>query len=488
METYYDILGVPRTATQAEIRAAFRKLARLYHPDANRTDPQAEAKFKRISEAYTVLSNPVTRRAYDATLDAAARQEAEGDRYEKDQESNLYDVFTYIAAVLAMRNTPWTVIAAELLAEGCPRPLAIAIARWAHRQRIQAVRKESKRIALIGLAWSIGTGLLAEIFPGLEMILVFPALYANWQLLRAGWLYVTGRVPGARPPQDLPDPLTGPDIDGFVELDSWFARLRTHISRLPLRLRLGGLALAVVVAVVPILVNRQDQQTKQQSYYLTDPRALELMKDVQSDKRSQQPTLDTATKTPERQKTTEADGIRLGMTKDEAWAIMGVPDEVYAFSWEYGPDTIFVDIDGRVSGWVNRSGTLNLHQVTPNPAAPPIWFGTTVDEVMTVMGTPDEAWPFFWRYGNDQVFFDADGRVNGWRNSSGRLRVRRYTPQPGAAPIRVGSTRDDVVAALGTPEQASSFQWSYGVDVILFDVNYRVSGWQNKSGTLPVGN
>ncbi|MEV6653156.1 DnaJ C-terminal domain-containing protein [Streptomyces sp. NPDC051219] len=61
---YYDVLGVQRNASNEEIQQAFRKLARKYHPDISK-DPQAEERFKEINEAYSVLSDPDTRRRYD---------------------------------------------------------------------------------------------------------------------------------------------------------------------------------------------------------------------------------------------------------------------------------------------------------------------------------------------------------------------------------------------------------------------------------------
>lgn len=64
-KNYYDILGVSRTATDKEIRSAYRKLARQYHPDVNPGDETAEAKFKEINEAYHVLSDPESRKKYD---------------------------------------------------------------------------------------------------------------------------------------------------------------------------------------------------------------------------------------------------------------------------------------------------------------------------------------------------------------------------------------------------------------------------------------
>jgi DnaJ-class molecular chaperone len=62
---YYEILGVPRTASQAEIKKAFRKLARDHHPDRNPNDAAAEKRFKDINEANAVLSDPEKRKQYD---------------------------------------------------------------------------------------------------------------------------------------------------------------------------------------------------------------------------------------------------------------------------------------------------------------------------------------------------------------------------------------------------------------------------------------
>ena len=76
---YYDVLGVEKNCDDKSLKSAFRKLAKEYHPDHNAGNPESEAKFKEISEAYERLKNPETRAAYDRYGHAAfdgSREEA----------------------------------------------------------------------------------------------------------------------------------------------------------------------------------------------------------------------------------------------------------------------------------------------------------------------------------------------------------------------------------------------------------------------------
>lgn len=75
---YYEVLGVDKTADDAAIKSAYRKLAKKYHPDMNPGDKEAEAKFKEASEAYAILSDADKRRQYDQFGHAAFEQGAGG--------------------------------------------------------------------------------------------------------------------------------------------------------------------------------------------------------------------------------------------------------------------------------------------------------------------------------------------------------------------------------------------------------------------------
>ncbi|MCE5285308.1 MAG: DnaJ domain-containing protein [Pelosinus sp.] len=77
MKSYYDILAISQAASQDEIKKSYRKLSKQCHPDLHPGDKKAELRFREISEAYTVLSNPEARKKYDQQLDVSAQRAQE---------------------------------------------------------------------------------------------------------------------------------------------------------------------------------------------------------------------------------------------------------------------------------------------------------------------------------------------------------------------------------------------------------------------------
>jgi curved DNA-binding protein CbpA len=80
MNDYYAILEVPPTASDAEIRRAYRRLARQYHPDLNKQLPTSDQRIKRLNEAYATLSDPSARAAYDAAREQSRQQQPQEPR------------------------------------------------------------------------------------------------------------------------------------------------------------------------------------------------------------------------------------------------------------------------------------------------------------------------------------------------------------------------------------------------------------------------
>ncbi|MDJ0623568.1 MAG: DnaJ domain-containing protein [Desulfocapsaceae bacterium] len=93
MKDYYEILNVGRNADNDEIRRQYRKLAMEYHPDRNPENPDAEARFKEIAEAYGVLTDPVKRKEYNIHLDRGGTQESYQSGFSYSQEDILKDLF-----------------------------------------------------------------------------------------------------------------------------------------------------------------------------------------------------------------------------------------------------------------------------------------------------------------------------------------------------------------------------------------------------------
>lgn len=96
---YYEILGVPRTATEEEIKKAYRKLAVQYHPDKNPGNKEAEEKFKEINEAYEVLSDKEKRARYDqfghAGVGSSAASDGMGGGFYGGTNVNMEDIFSH---------------------------------------------------------------------------------------------------------------------------------------------------------------------------------------------------------------------------------------------------------------------------------------------------------------------------------------------------------------------------------------------------------
>ncbi len=122
---YYEILGVKRDAKPEEIKKAYRRLARKYHPDVNPGDKASEERFKLTSEAHDVLSDPKKRKVYDRfgeysdnLADAAARGATAGPGFGGQTGSTIFEGFDWGAATSSGGGTSFRDIFADLFSGG----------------------------------------------------------------------------------------------------------------------------------------------------------------------------------------------------------------------------------------------------------------------------------------------------------------------------------------------------------------------------------
>ena len=185
-----------------------------------------------------------------------------------------------------------------------------------------------------------------------------------------------------------------------------------------------------------------------------------------------------------------ADTFTLGSVQEDVLRIQGPPTEIRGQTWVYGLSDVYFK-DGRVWRYNNFDGSLKVSVLPSNaPVDPPPQFftlGSTVDEVLTVQGTPTRIEGNRWYYGFSEILF-RDGRVSSFDNFFGNLRIQILPSDPSILPntggtFTVGSTRDEVLAIEGTPMSIQGNFWFYRSSSILFR-DGRVEHVSNSGGDL----
>lgn len=108
------------------------------------------------------------------------------------------------------------------------------------------------------------------------------------------------------------------------------------------------------------------------------------------------------------------DRFTLGSSQGVVKKVMGVPTSMFLYSWSYGNSLIYFDKEGRVDGWVMIDETLKVWLGDIESDAPPINLGSTKGEVINAMGTPTAVIGDAWSYGESTVYFNDNGRVRNW--------------------------------------------------------------------------
>ncbi|WP_010281068.1 DnaJ domain-containing protein [Bacillus timonensis] len=172
----------------------------------------------------------------------------------------------------------------------------------------------------------------------------------------------------------------------------------------------------------------------------------------------------------------------LGSSKEKVKEVMGPPSSVYSNSWSYNYSN--VTFDGEfVIGWSNISDNLNV-KLGEKEEGVTFTLGSSKDDVLKAMGTPTSIYHNSWGYQYSDVTFDAD-KVVGWSDISDNLNV--FISEPiSSVSFTIGSSKEEVLEAMGTPSGVSNNSWSYDYSTVRFDSNGFVESYSNISDNLRV--
>lgn len=173
--------------------------------------------------------------------------------------------------------------------------------------------------------------------------------------------------------------------------------------------------------------------------------------------------------------TSEKGTFTIGSSVDEVLSAQGTPSGISGNEWWYELSTITFD-ERVVAGWRDYSHNLRVHMV-PTSARTNKTFtlGSTPDEVITAQGTPSGVSGDEWWYELSNVTFD-NGVVIGWRDYSQNLNdLLKPKVRSGKSTFTIGSTRDEVLSAQGTPSGVSGTEWWFGLSNVSFQGDAVVS-------------
>jgi outer membrane protein assembly factor BamE (lipoprotein component of BamABCDE complex) len=191
-----------------------------------------------------------------------------------------------------------------------------------------------------------------------------------------------------------------------------------------------------------------------------------------------------------------AEAIDIGSTKKDVLNALGSPTKINSRNqniWYYNASEINFNEKNLVNGWNNRYDVLNSGMQQKKEGAEAIDIGSTKEEVLNALGSPTKINPRnqnIWYYNASEISFSESDLVNGWNNRYGVLNLGMQQEKEGAKGIDIGSTKEEVLNALGSPTEINSRNqniWYYDASEISFNENNLVNGWNNRYGVLNSG-
>ncbi|TKH41498.1 hypothetical protein C1I60_19285 [Paenibacillus terrae] len=177
----------------------------------------------------------------------------------------------------------------------------------------------------------------------------------------------------------------------------------------------------------------------------------------------------------------------IGSPKQKVIDVMGTSTSMIGNSWIYGDSNVELDSNDHVIGWNNINHNLKVSIGSKKKGATPFTIGSSIQDVIDAMGTPTSIIGDSWGYDYSAVQLNSSGEeVIGWSNISDNLNVFMGPRIKTAAPFTKGSSKQQVIHAMGTPTSVIRDSWGYGFSTVQFDLNGKVSSWSNIDKNLKV--
>ncbi len=177
----------------------------------------------------------------------------------------------------------------------------------------------------------------------------------------------------------------------------------------------------------------------------------------------------------------------LDSSKEVVKKVMGTPTSIISdSSWLYGLSSVSFNSKGTVDSWSDIEGNLKVSIGEKKANSPYFTLGSNKQAVVDTMGTPTSIISdLSWLYGLSSVSFNSKGTVVGWSNIEENLNVSIGTKKVNSPYFTLGSNKQAVVEAMGTPTSIiSDLSWLYGLSSVSFNSKGTVVGWSNIEGNL----
>ncbi len=174
--------------------------------------------------------------------------------------------------------------------------------------------------------------------------------------------------------------------------------------------------------------------------------------------------------------------LTLGSTKEQVAKVLGNPDSASDSSYTYGFSQINFE-NNKIVGWFTIDRPLEISLGEKKDNAPPFTVGSSKKEVVDAMGTPSSLFNDAFEYQFSRINFDSDNKVSGWTTIDEPLNVEIKSNIADAHPFAIGSTLEEVVAIMGTPDSYSDDRIGYKFSVV-FIQDGKVSQYSDISHNL----